>query len=197
MSLKRFQHEPELLREYNSVIGKYFKEGRAEPVLSSDIPGATVYYLPHHAVVQKEAVTAKVRVVFDASSHTQGEPSLNDLLDKGVKLGPDLLQLLLRFRCYPIVLTTDIRKAFLQIWVRREDQDALRFLWIDELPTPRNPVPKIVEWRMTRVPFGAASSPFLLAATIQHRLEAWKQTHPTIAARLQQSFYVDDLVMGA
>lgn len=139
----------------------------------------------------------KVRVVFDASSHEKGEPALNDVLDKGVKLGPELLQLLLQFRCYPVVMTADIRKAFLEISIRREDRDALSFSWIDRLPGSEHPNPNIVEWRMTRVPLGASSSPFLLAATLHHHLETWKDRYTEISARLQQSFYVDDFVIGA
>ncbi|XP_037518337.1 uncharacterized protein LOC119395121 [Rhipicephalus sanguineus] len=183
--LQRFEHHPEVLKEYHATISEYFKEGHAERVVPSAPLGQTVYYLPHHAVVRREAVTTKVRVVFDASSHEDGEPSLNDMLDKGIKLGPELLQLLLQFRSSKFVLTADIRKAFLQIWIRSEDRDALRFLWIDQLPTHEHPVPTIIEWRMTRVPFGASSSPFLLSATLQHHLETWKTKHPDIVARLR------------
>lgn len=43
----------------------------------------------------------KVHVVFDASPHEKGEPSFTDVLDQGVNLGPELLQLLLQFKCYP------------------------------------------------------------------------------------------------
>lgn len=49
---------------------------------------------------------------------------------------------------------------------------------------------------MTRVLFGASSSPFLLSATLHHLLETWKTKHPDITARLQRSLYVDNLVIG-
>ncbi|XP_064475530.1 uncharacterized protein LOC135389409 [Ornithodoros turicata] len=194
--LQHFLTQPEVLQEYDSVIREYPKEGHAEVVPAND-DSRMVYYLPHHAVVRREAVTTKVRVVFDASSHELGSPSLNDVLDKGVKLGAELFQLLLQFRCSPIVLTADIRKAFMQVCIRPDERDLLRFLWFNQLPTEGLPTPSICEWRMTRVPFGAPSSPFLLAATLQHHLEEWKKTYPNIAARLQKSFYVDDLVIGA
>ncbi|XP_064458861.1 uncharacterized protein LOC135369129 [Ornithodoros turicata] len=195
--LKRFEAHPDVLREYDRTISEYFNEGHAERVEPSDQGARHVYYLPHHAVIRREAVTTKVRVVFDASSHEPGSHSLNDMLDKGTTLGAELLQLLLQFRCNHIVMTADIRKAFLQIHVRREDRDLLRFLWIERLPSSDDPCPTIVEWRMTRVPFGASSSPFLLSATLMHHLESWKTIHPEIASRLQRAFYVDDLVIGA
>ncbi|XP_064488324.1 uncharacterized protein LOC135400416 [Ornithodoros turicata] len=195
--LKRFEAHPDVLREYDRTISEYFNEGHAERVQPSDQGARHVYYLPHHAVIRREAVTTKVRVVFDASSHEPGSHSLNDILDKGTTLGAELLQLLLQFRCNHIVMTADIRKAFLQIHVRREDRDLLRFLWIERLPSSDEPCPTIVEWRMTRVPFGASSSPFLLSATLMHHLESWKAIHPEFASRLQRAFYVDDLVIGA
>ena len=195
--LQRFEGQRELLEEYDRTIREYFTEGHAERVDTSSEPGATVYYLPHHAVVRRDAITTKIRVVFDASSHERGESSLNDILDKGVKLGAELLQLLVQFRMNPIILTADIRKAFLQISIRQEDRDALRFLWVNRITDQEGKPPSIVEWRMTRVPFGASSSPFLLAATLQHHFDTWKKTEPVLATRLQKAFYVDDLVIGA
>ncbi|KAH8032462.1 hypothetical protein HPB51_025915 [Rhipicephalus microplus] len=47
------------------------------------------------------------------------------------------------------------------------------------------------------MPVGAYSSPFLLAATLQHHIEDWKKTELVIYARLQNAFYVNNLVMRA
>ncbi|XP_064472609.1 uncharacterized protein LOC135387252 [Ornithodoros turicata] len=165
--LRRFRMAPDVLKQYDATMREYFVEGHAEPVSGPD-PTRNVYYLPHHAVIRMEAVTTKVRIVFDASSHVPGQPSLNEVLSKGPNLKSNLLHLLITFRSSPIVLTADIRKAYLQIQIRPEDRDALRFLWGQELPSSSNPYPATQEWRMTRVPFGASSSPFLLAATLHH-----------------------------
>ncbi|XP_064475786.1 uncharacterized protein LOC135389683 [Ornithodoros turicata] len=173
---------------------EYFTEGHAEPVTEPH-PTNNLYYLPHHAVIRNEAVTTKVRIVLDASSHVPGQPSLNDVLAKGPNLNSDLLRFLITFRSSPIILTADIRKAYLQIHIRPQDRDALRFLWIQELPSASNPYPAVKQWRMTRVPFGASSSPFLLAATLHHHFRACTR-YPLTAARLCTSFYVDDLVVG-
>lgn len=134
--------------------------------------------------------------MFDASSHLSNKPSLNEVLDKGPNIENDLLQMLLEFRCSPVVLIADIRKAFLQIGIRPSDRDALRFLWVDQLPCKTINTPNVVEWRMTRVPFGASSSPFLLAATLRHHIMSMRGRYPDMADRLIQSFYVDDLVLG-
>lgn len=50
---------------------------------------------------------------------------------------------------------------------------------------------------MTRVPFGASPSPFLLAATIRHHLRKYQQQYPTVTATLDKCLYVDDLICSA
>jgi len=54
--------------------------------------------LPHHAVAKGRLGETKWRIVFDASSHEKGTFSLNDALDMGPKLLPELFAMLLRFR---------------------------------------------------------------------------------------------------
>ncbi|XP_037514045.1 uncharacterized protein LOC119390470 [Rhipicephalus sanguineus] len=169
MQLRRFRQQPDLLVRYDDTIKAYFNESHAERVPDNDtVPKPNTYYMPHHGVIRRDAVTTKLRVVFDASSHAPGQPPLNNVLMKGPKMDADLLKLLLNFRMHPIIMVADIKKAYLQISIRPEDRDALRFLWVAHLPTEDEPFPPIVHWRMTRVPFGAKSSPFLLAATLHH-----------------------------
>lgn len=50
---------------------------------------------------------------------------------------------------------------------------------------------------MTRVPFGATCSPFLLAATLRHHLKAVEEKFPRTAKILSDNLYVDDFVTGA
>ncbi|XP_064470095.1 uncharacterized protein LOC135384823 [Ornithodoros turicata] len=114
--LRRFRTAPDVLQQYDQTMREYFTEGHAEPVRDPD-PPRNLYYLPHHAVIRKDAVTTRIRIVFDASSHIPGQPSLNDVLSKGANINSDLLHLLLTFRSYPIILTADIRKAYLQIQI--------------------------------------------------------------------------------
>lgn len=55
-------------------------------------PDRATYYMPHREVIREESLTTKLRVVFDASSHAQGFPSLNDCCDKGFNLNRELRQ---------------------------------------------------------------------------------------------------------
>ena len=48
--------------------------------------------------------------------------------------------------------------------------------------------------QITRVPFGASPSPFLLAATIRHHVKKYQQAYPVVASILDKCLHVDDLI---
>jgi len=49
-----------------------------------------MYYLPHHAVKKTKRDVTKWRIVFDASSHEKGCPSVNEVLEMSPDLLPDV-----------------------------------------------------------------------------------------------------------
>ena len=143
--LNRLKKEPEILREYDSVIKEQLERGIVEHVPDNerDLIGA-VHYLPHHPVVRKDRETTKVRVVYDVSSRESGGPSLNQGLYVGPPLTEKIADILMRFRVHKIALAGDIEKAFLMISVVEDDRNVLRFLWFDD-PLKENP--EVVELR--------------------------------------------------
>ena len=118
--------------QYDQVIKEQLEGGVAEEVQQDQVlePG-NVHYLLHRGVVRLDRDTAKVRVVYDASSKVFG-PSLNDCLHVGPSLNPLLLDILLRFKVHEVAVTTDIEKAFLIIKIDSQPRDFLRFQWVDE-----------------------------------------------------------------
>ena len=50
-----------------------------------------VFYLPHHAVKKDRRGKIKWRIVFDASSTEGTSPSLNNVMEMGPKLLPEVL----------------------------------------------------------------------------------------------------------
>ena len=192
--LQRLKQTPAILQEYDAIIRDQLSKGIVEIVSSqsNDMPGK-IHYLPHHAVIRRDKETTKVRVVYDASARCNG-PSLNNCLYTGPKFNQKILEILLRFRSYPIAWIANIEKAFLMISIAPKDQDVLRFLWINDVNSSD---PEVVTFRFTRVVFGVSSSPFLLNATIKHHVEKYSSTHPEIVKLLLQSIYVDDVVSGA
>ena len=121
--------------------------------------------MPNQGIVRTDKDTTKLCIVFDTSSKTCNV-SLNDCLLKGTNITPLILDIILRFRLFPIAITADIEKAFLQIGIKEINRDHLPFLRVDDIPKEN---PKIIRNRYARAVFGVTSSPFLLNATIRKR----------------------------
>ena len=171
--LKRLKREPEVLNEYDSIIKEQLSAGVIEKVSELEEPGGNVHYLPHHAVIRRDAETTKLRIVYDASSkETKNGTSLNDCLHTGPSLNPLLFDILVRFRENKIALVGDIEKAFLNVAVDPEDRDSLRFLWVEDV---RDSNLSVVVYRFCRVVFGLNASPFLLNGTIRHHLATYSE----------------------
>jgi len=191
--LKRLKQNPEVLRQYDSVIREQLSKGIIESVQDSTPVTHPVHYLPHHAVVRDDKKTTKLRIVYDASAKANG-PSLNDCLYTGPKFGQNIMDIIIRFRVHRVALTGDIEKAFLMISVTPQDRDVLRFLWVDDV---LKNAPTVQTYRFTRVVFGVSSSPFLLNATIKHHIERYSETCPQFVQLFLRSVYVDDVSFGA
>ena len=84
-----------------------------------------------------------------------------------------------------------MQKAFLQVRIKEEERDALRFFWKFKGHS------EIETLRFTRALFGLTSSPFLLGGVIQQHLKAREERDPVLVAQIRKSLYVNDLITGA
>jgi hypothetical protein len=109
-------------------------------------------------------------------------------------LNKRIIDILLRFRMYPIAIVGDIEKAFLMVRITESDQNILRFLWYKDVNVEN---PEIMEYKFTRVVFALGPSPYLLNATIAQHLEQFKDLFENNVNRIRESLYVDNVVMGA
>ena len=157
------------LERYNDIIQTQLSQGIVEHA-DEVVKDGKEFYIPHKAVVRENAESTKIRIVYDASARANASvPSLNECLEIGPPLQNQLWNVLVRNRFYPVAIAGDLKQAFLQIRVRREDRDALRFHWIKDLASKQ-----VETLRFTRVLFGLAPSPFLLAAVIKQHLQRYK-----------------------
>ena len=179
-----------LTSKYAEIINEQRTEGIIE---KADQPSVgREFYIPHKAVVRPDAESTKIRVVYDASSKAHnGIPSLNECLHPGPPLQNKLWDILVRGRFNPVALTGDLQKAFLQIRIRTDDRDALRFHWRKDAQSDLEIL------RFTRAPFGLVSSPFLLEGVIDAHLNNWEKEEPEVVAKLRKELYVDDLISGS
>ena len=124
---RKLLKEPELIREYNQIIEEQLSKGIVERVaVEKDSDEEEVHDLPHHAVIQRDRQTTKLRIVYDGSAKPP-EPthSLNDCLETGPNYTPQLFDTLVNFRCHKIGLMADIEKAFLMVGINERDRDML------------------------------------------------------------------------
>ena len=103
-----------------------------------------------------------------------------------------LWSVLIRGRFNPIAITGDIKKAFLQVRIRPEERDALRFHWLKNIETK-----EVETLRFTRALFDLGPSPFLLGGVIEKHLDTWSSKRPEIVRKIKRNMYVDDLISGA
>ena len=178
------------IEENDAIIQEQLREGIVE---EAQMPAkGREFYIPHKAVIGENAATTKMRIVYDASARANDTaPSLNECLDAGPPLQNQLWKVLVRGRFYPVAIAGDICKAFLQVRIREEDQDALRFHWIStEHPE------QVRTLRFTRTLFGLGPSPFLLGGVIQHHLSICSPDYPETVPEIEHGLYVDDLLSG-
>ncbi|GIY20652.1 reverse transcriptase [Caerostris darwini] len=191
-STKRLVKE-NIYEVYDDVLRQWQKEGIIETIPENEIsmPG---HYLPHRPVIKSSSLTTKVRPVFDASFKQPGYSSLNECLSAGPSLSEQISPLLLRFRTNAIGVIADIKQAFLQLSVRPEDRNFLRFLWWNTEDRT-----KLEFFRHCRVVFGVTSSPFLLNASVRHHLDSTEYQIESLQAtvkKLKRGFYVDNLTIS-
>ncbi|XP_003369549.1 zinc knuckle protein [Trichinella spiralis] len=186
---RRMAREPSRRDVHSSILHNYLVNGWAEEITSEGPHGRT-WYLPHHVVSQQGPEAMKHRIVFVASVKFKGT-SLKEQLDSGLKLQADLLGILLRFRRFRVALQSDLAKMFLQVGLFDEDRGVCRFLWRkDGLGGP------IATYRLTRVCFSVACSPYVAMQVVNHHLREKRDCFGTVVDEIKVGMYVDDLVVS-
>lgn len=180
---RKLDKDSGLKSEYHRQVENLFTSGYAEEV-AHESSSKRKWYLPHFAVTHP--TKKKKRLVFDAAAKYKGK-SLNDALLSGPDLLQSLFGVLLRFRQRPVGVVSDIKEMFLQVRIRAEDRDSLRFLWRGE---KRGGAPR--EFRMTSVIFGAACSPSLAIYAKNRNAEEFQSEYPAAAEAIVRNHYMDD-----
>ena len=143
-ALTRFvRNEKSLLRKGNwekfqQVVQEYISMGHAQLATPQELclPDQFCYYMPMHAVFKLSSSSTKIRVVFDASCPTSSGVSLNDTLEAGPTLHPNLDIILVRFRSYRVALSGDVSKMYREVLLSEADRQYHRFVWRPQLDQP-------------------------------------------------------------
>lgn len=188
--MTRLRKNPNLWEQYAQIFEEYLDKEYIEVIPYNELERKS-YYMPHHCVVKEEAVSTKVRIVFNASSPSSSGLSLNDVLMTGPVVQPSLMAVLLNFRLQPVTFTCDIVKMYLQTTVHEQHRDFLRFLWTTSSDN------RVKDFRFKRVCFGVSSSPFLATRSLNQLAKEEGQKYPLAAQIVLKHFYVDDCLYSA
>ncbi|GFT65031.1 integrase catalytic domain-containing protein [Trichonephila clavipes] len=131
-----------------------------------------------------DTLLRKKNPMFDALARLANYPSLNQYFAWGPSLIELIPDILLRFRKKEFGVIADIRNAFLQINIRKEDRDFLQFLCWEKMDEK-----KLRVFRHTRVVSGGKFSPFLLASVIEYHIQKCEFAE-SFKERILKSFYV-------
>lgn len=190
---RKFERQPQLKQEYSKFMHEYLELKHMKEIRkdSSEWDIQPQYYLPHHCVIKESSATTKLRVVFDASSKTTEGVSLNDILMVGPVLQQDLFSILLRFRTFKYVITSDIAKMYRQIRLEDNQTPLQRIIWRD------NPSEDIRTYELLTLTYGTAPASFLATKVIHQLADLEENQFPKGAAIARRDFYMDDLITGA
>lgn len=186
---RRMNNNIEFATDYKNFMQEYLQLGHMKKV---EINNAQLqYFLPHHGIVRANAVTTKLRVVFNASAKTSTKKSLNDLMESGPNLQADLQTILLQWRQYRYVLTADIEKMYRYIAMHPDDQKLQKIVWRE---SPQEP---LHEYQLCTVTYGTKAAPFLALRTLKQLALDEGDRYPKAKPILQNNFFVDDAMFGS
>lgn len=130
--------------------------------------------------------------MFDATASRKAERSLNDNIETGPNLSPDIDEL-------QAIRNTDGRRCGKSFPSNNHarGRSGRTALVVEAATKKDSELPIVDTWRMKRVTFGTKPSSFLLAATIHHHQDAVKEKFPNTVGELKKGIYVDDALLEA
>ena len=144
-----------------------------------------IWYLSTHPV-ENPNKPGKARRVANTASKFKGV-SLNNALLTGPDLLANLLEIILRFRKHPVGVLADIEGMFMQVAIR-EDQSALRFLWLED--------GIVRQYQYARLIFGATCSPCCAIFALHRCAADLSDRFPDVYEAVLNNFYIDDFIMS-
>jgi hypothetical protein len=195
---RRLERDKTLREVYHNQMFNYIRHGQVEIAPPTEGTQDT-YYLPHHLVRKNKRGNLKWRIVFDGGAQERDASPLNDALEVGPNLLPELLSLMLKFRQRSLAIIGDISQSFLQLTLHQKDRNLTRFLWyhcIKHGDGSYTMTDEVVTYRFTRLPFGLTCSPFLLPATLRELATIYKKEFPRPAVLINDRMFMDDFFVA-
>ncbi|XP_051803959.1 uncharacterized protein LOC127533925 isoform X1 [Acanthochromis polyacanthus] len=187
MSLRRtLLRKPEMKDHFVEFMKKIFSNRHAEPAppMKND---QECWYLTSFGIYHPQK-PGEIRVVFDSSARFNNV-SLNDVLLRGPDLNNSLVGVLMRYRCEPVAVMSDIQQMFHSFMVTEDHRNYLRFLWFHDHKLDG----EVMEYCMKVHVFGNCPSPAVAMYGLKRTtLEGEKEFGAEARCFVVHHFYVDD-----
>lgn len=189
---RRWLRDPEHKKAVDEFMEEYIALNHMTVVPETEhrVESGLVSYVPYLSVVRKEALTTKLRIVFNASAPTESGFSVNSTIHQGPKLQTHIPDLIDGLREHRFIFSADVTKMFRQILVTKEDQNRLRIIW---RPNPQSP---LREFRLNTITYGLDCSPWL-SIRCMHQIADDNAPDEETKRTIKENFYVDDLISGS
>lgn len=185
---KRLSKDTNLKRQYAEFMNEYETLGHMTKIEINQNDLNKHFFLPHHPVLRENAITTKLRVVFDGSAKSSTNISVNDCQLNGPVVQSDLFSILIRFREHPIAVIGDCEKLYRQILVDENDKKFQTILWRGSSAEP------IAAYVLNTVTYGLKASSYLATKSLQYIAKENKENNACSARIIENSFYVDDFI---
>lgn len=185
---RKLDNEPKYKQMYCDFMSEYLNMGHMTRINSYCKP---YYFLPHHGVFREHSTTSRLRVVFNASTKSSANLSLNDIQHSGPMLQNDIFSILLRFRQHKFIACADIEKFFRQVNIQPNQRNLQCILWRS------NKSDELGMYQLNTVTYGTASAPYLSMRCLKQLVSDFKgRVDNEVISRIDEDFYVDDLITG-
>ncbi|XP_058815375.1 uncharacterized protein LOC131678938 isoform X1 [Topomyia yanbarensis] len=184
---KRLLKDEILYNRVRSTIADYLTKGYAHKATFQELhehPASKVWYLPLNIVINPRK-PEKLRLVWDAAAAVGGV-SLNSQLLTGPDMLTSLPSVICRFREREVGFGGDIKEMYHQLRIRKEDQQAQRFLFRND-PCARPEV-----YVMNVATFGSTCSPCSAQFVKNKNADEFFSQYPEASRAIVDNHYVDD-----
>lgn len=186
---RRFKYNVQLKENYSQFMKEYLDSRYMQAIDEQSSKNATAeFYLPHHAVLKKTSVSTKLRVMFDGSC--KFGCSAKDILLVGPVVQFDLISILLKFRTFKYVFTSDIVKMYRQILVQHHQISLQRILWRENDNEP------ITTYELKTLTYDTASASYIAIRCFKYLAELNLTHSPLGAKAIISDCYVNNLLTG-